>query len=781
MFRISALGGVSAVALQLAFLSVSDVASAQSSEKPLPSVTIDAPGPARPTVSRPTSENVRSARSRRARAKPAVAPQIPVSTNQVPVTQTTAGVVQGIRALSAVSATRTDTPIEQIPQSIQVVPRQLINEQAATSVSEAALNVSNVQPVNSLIVGNADQLPIKIRGFGAEQWRDGLVNLYNVGDRDGLVNVERIEVLKGPNAILYGGGAGAPVGGVVNVISKLPTDKAGGEFGIRLGSFQYWNPFFDINQPLNVDKTALFRITGEYTGNKSFIDVIESKRYNINPTLTLTNKEDTTLTIQGNVSRQQQQAYQGLPVYGTLLGDFRARTDLFIGPSNIEPSYSKTEGVTATFDHQFNSIFSANVKARWSRAEFDQLSQNVFGADFTGAVPAFPPSTWFVQNIEMFQQQREFTINPSLQAKFALGPTVNTLLVGADYSHVNDRGFMSADYLGNACFLFLGICPPVTVDLSNPSFPVPYTRPNPSAGFEFLKFFDFQNSYINKGAYTQLQTSLYDRVHFLGGVRLASIDITYNENALAVPSTFITETTRALPRAGVVVDLVKGLSVYASYSEGMRWAGFTTAVSRPLPELSNQIEGGLKFNLNNQLAGSLAVFEIHKSNVPALLSLGVAGLTTQRSKGFEADLTWQPNRNWSFLGSYGFTDAVFAEPFLDFTGATIPGGTKLPFVPAHTGRLWANYKFNPGWLEGWSIGAGLYTASGQYVDNANLWQTNGYFTVDAKIGYERDHLRAFITAKNLTGERYFTPYTWLGGQVAPGAPRTIYGQISYLY
>ena len=95
----------------------------------------------------------------------------------------------------------------------------------------------------------------------------------------------------------------------------MPTDKAGGEFGVRLGSYQYWNPFFDINQPLNADKTALFRITGEYLGNGWWVFSLKFKRLNIDPTLTLTNREDTSLTIQGYLSRQQQQAYQGLPVY----------------------------------------------------------------------------------------------------------------------------------------------------------------------------------------------------------------------------------------------------------------------------------------------------------------------------------------------------------------------------------------------------------------------------------------------------------------------------------
>ena len=92
--------------------------------------------------------------------------------------------------------------------------------------------------------------------------------------------------------------------------------------------------------------------------------MLDSKRYNLNPTLTLTNKSDTTFTIQGFVSRQQQQAYQGLPVYGTLFGDLKLNRDMFIGPADIPQSYSTSKGVTFTFDHQFDAVWSANVKAQ---------------------------------------------------------------------------------------------------------------------------------------------------------------------------------------------------------------------------------------------------------------------------------------------------------------------------------------------------------------------------------------------------------------------------------
>lgn len=781
------------VALGAVAIASASPAQTQSPPSALPPVVVTAPErPARtrraverPETSRPIVARRRVARLRRAKpvALPASAPPtaLPTPTDAPSIVSTTAGPVQGIRALTASSATRTSIPVEQIPQSIQVVPRALIDQQAATTVSEAALNVSNVQGGNPLGIGNTDLAPLKIRGFPAEQWRDGIVSIYDSGDRDGLVNVERIEVLKGPGAILYGGGTGAPLGGVLNVISKLPQNATFAQTGIRAGSYGYWNPWLDINAPLTADGTALFRITGEFTGNRGFVDVLNSKRYNINPTLTLTNNESTTLTIQGFVSRQQQQAYQGLPAYGTLLGDFRVRRATYLGPRDIPDSYSRNAGATVTLDHQFDPIWSASVKARWSQSQIDQLAQNVFGGDATGAVPAFGPATWLLQNLETFQSQQAYTINPTLQAKFDAGPTRNVLQIGADYSRVTDQGFMAGDNLGNSCFLTTGLCPPATVDLRYPYFGTPYVRPNPGAGFEYAKYFDFKNSYVTRGAYTQIQSTIFERVHLLAGVRIADLDIDYLEKSLAPARLFQTKKTKWLPRAGIVVDLWSGLSAFASYTEGMRWAGFTTAVVRPAPEMSRQTEAGLKFSLGGTLSGTLAVFDIRRDNVPVTLGLGVAGLSEQKSQGFEADLIWQPTRNWSFLGSYGYTDATFASPFNDANGGTIPNGNKLPFVPAHSGRLWANYKFDSSVLPGWSIGAGVYAASSQYVDPANRWKTAGYFSVDAKLGYERDNWRASLSVKNLTGEKYFTPYAWLGGQVAPGAPRLIYAEIGYTF
>ncbi|MFI3904490.1 TonB-dependent siderophore receptor [Ochrobactrum sp. S1502_03] len=677
------------------------------------------------------------------------------------VTETTAGDVQGYRALTAASATKTATPIERIPQNIQVIPRKLLDDQSANSVSEALKNVSSVQPQDSRSIGNVEQVPMRIRGFGAERLTDGYPgNLFGAGDRDGLVNVERIEVLKGPNAILYGGGAGAPVGGVVNVISKLPSNTASYEIGGRMGSYGYWSPYFDVNQPLYKDGTALFRMTGEYTGADSFIDVLESKRYSLNPTLTLTNNDTTSLTIQAFMSNHKQQAYPGVPVYGTILGDVRFNDRLFFGDPDIEPSHAKQHGVTATFDHEFNDVWSTNIKARWSKSEINQLAQAaLMDPTGTGGFPAIPPSTFDVNNMEHFDEQREFSFNPTVQAKFSAGPTENVLLFGADYARTTDKGFMT-----------MGLVPGV-VDLENPIFPR-YTRP--VIGVDGMAFFDFDVNYVTKGVYGQLQSSIYDRVHVLLGGRFGSLDVSYDELSSGTPVNYKTEKTKFLPRAGVMVDVLDGLSVYANYSEGMKWVPFSTFVSQPEPELSKSLESGIKFNVNDALTGTLAVFQIDRENVPYQISPGVGGVSEQRSRGFEADILYQHTPNWSILASYGYTNAKFVD-----ATSTVAADTRVPMVPEHSGRLWVNYEFGPNFMPGWSAGAGIYAASDQTINAQYDWKTDGYFTIDAKIGYENEKMRASLSVQNLTGEKYFTPYTWFGGQVAPGAPRTVYAQLGF--
>ena len=265
-------------------------------------------------------------------------------------------------------------------------------------------------------------------------------------------------------------------------------------------------------------------------------------------------------------------------------------------------------------------------------------------------------------------------------------------------------------------------------------------------------------------------------------MRLASINIDYDEDypfgaGVYSPTPFGSNKTKTLPRIGAVLDLIPGLSVYGSYSEGMMATPFTQALNTNIePETSKQLEGGFKLNINNQLTGTVAVFDIQRQNVPVQIGVGIGAESAQESKGYEADLIWQPDKNWKVLASYGHTNVVFSDSF-----SGIPAGNHPAGVPEDSGRVWVNYAFDTAALRGWSVGAGVYAASSQYVDTLNLYKTPGYFTVDAKVAYENEHIRASLNIKNLTGEKYFVPYAWLGGQVAPGDGRALYATVSYRY
>ncbi|MEQ1531287.1 MAG: TonB-dependent receptor plug domain-containing protein, partial [Methylococcales bacterium] len=364
----------------------------------------------------------------------------------------------GYAVSNSSSATRTDTPIKQIPQSIQVLPHQLIDDQQNVTVSEALKNVSGVVANDELATPAFETT--RIRGFKAEHLVDGFSQYYNTGDRESLVNVEKIEVLKGANSILHSGGAGSPVGGVINVTSKLPQAKAFGELGIKFGTNSFFQPFFDINQPLSPN--ALFRVTGEFTTSGSDIALLDQNRYNVNPTLTLTDGKDTTLTLQGKLSHWAQQEYQGLPAVGTVAGNFRIKRDLFIGENNIPDTTADFKGIWATLDHKINDMWSFNVKARYAESQFDEQTQLIFSN-----APDMPPSTWAFGNTQMQQTQKEHSFMANAKAKFDWGMTKNTVLFGVDYTEIRDTGVMNSD-----AFLAFNL-----IDLANPVFSVPYIAP----------------------------------------------------------------------------------------------------------------------------------------------------------------------------------------------------------------------------------------------------------------------------------------------------------------
>ncbi|RJE78575.1 TonB-dependent siderophore receptor [Paracoccus sp. JM45] len=657
-------------------------------------------------------------------------------------------VINGYRADTVSSATRTATPLQQTPQSVQVLSPELLQDQAVISMSEALGNVSGAQGTIPLQTPAFEST--LLRGFPAEFYRDGMTSYINTGDANAMAGVERIEVLKGPNAILYGGGVGTPLGGVVNIVTKKPGQESLTELSLTFGTSGYVEPSFDINRQLS--DTVLFRMNGSYVRSNADQDVIETDRYSLSPSLTFGYGTDTRLTIEGYVSRWEQQEYQGLPAVGTVIGNFDIDRNLYIGDPDIPDSHTETGKLTLTLEHDFNDWWSNRTQFRYGENEVEQISQIILSN-----APDAGPTDWNLYNAYVPGEQTEYSFNTSFEGRFSTGAWNHVLLFGADYSRIEDYSLMYMDYAG-------------TSDLSNPGTWPTWTMPST------LAMGEGNGTYTTSGAFVQMQSSV-GRLHLLGGLRLAYLETVYNSEGYGRRDTL--EKTKLLPRIGAVYDLTDQWSAFASYSEGMKANAFYFYSSTPKPEYNRQAEIGLKYD-GGAVSGSIAAFRIERENVPVTDPTDPTYLTSitegqQRSQGIELDAVWQPGGAWKVIANYAYTDAELTADIP--MGAT--AGSKLPGVPRHSGGIWADYDARADDGEGWRAGAGLHAVSSSSLDQINTYDTAGYATVNASASHTQDGMTYALAVKNLFDTEYDLPmYGYMGGRVVPGAKRQIHVNIS---
>lgn len=653
------------------------------------------------------------------------------------------------------TATRIDTPLMQLSQSIQVIPRGLIDDQQAVTVSESLRNVSSVVPRAPGITPNFE--PTLIRGFNTMQILDGFYQNLNTGDQESLVNIQQIEVIKGANAVLYSGGGGSPAGGVVNLLSKLPEHEAFYEMGVKASNYNFVQPYVDINQPIN-DK-VLLRFTGEYSYGESHIEALKARHYNLNPSITFTNNDSTSLTLQGKYSKWQQQDYQGLPAIGTVAGDFSVNSRLYIGPTDIGDSESELGSIWGTFKHHFNDTWDITVKARYAYSMHDTFSQGLVGEGFgygadiplsatdlaTLGYPALP-HTWGLSNTELFQKSDEMTFQLYTTAQFSYAATDHALILGVDFSEHDEAGYVEFDPL------LTGV-----VDLADPAF-FPYLYPGIRQNNQFTKNMTY-------GGYIQLQSTLYQNLHLLAGFRVGTVSSDYKNITPGFEYSSKPTSTRVLPNIGAVLDLSRKFAFFVNYSEGMRAQSGVNFVTTPEPELSNQIEFGVKFDIDKRLTGQLTLYQINKKNV-AVTDLSDSLLRTmtkgkQRSQGFETNINWQGMEGLNILVTYAYTRARFTDDL------TVAKGNHMPGVPEHAGRFWVHYAFQSALLQGFSVGAGVYTQSNSYLENANLFKTDAFYTIDATLAYTQERYKLGIAIKNLTDKNFYQRLNYFGTRVMP--------------
>ena len=641
---------------------------------------------------------------------------------------------------AAVTATRTATPIDEVPQSIQSLTRALIEDQDLQNLSSALLNVSGVAPTSP---AQTVLQPTLIRGFAVNYYIDGVPTYQlpaGVGDPGTLVGVERVEVAKGPTATLYGGGSGAPLSGLVNLVSRDPDGSRSATFGVRAGSFDTLGGDLDLQSPLG--ERFAFRLTGMIENSDSHIDFISNERYAVFPFLSMQLNEDTRLILRGRLTHLEQTEYAGLPVElvePSLLID----REVYAGARDLPRTAVDNDAITASLTHRFSEKTEASVTLSRTNSDFEEWATFPFG-QIAGTVYNFG-NAWLPSD------SRKNFATASVTTMVGAGTWQHRLLMGVDY---DDTSYYGGLFLNPVWGL---------VDYAAPLPAQPY-GPLPAL------FFDQRDELDSVAAFIQDQISIGERFDVTVGLRWTKLDVRSDVSGL------ITDRSddKLTPRVGATFKVADGISLFAGYAEGFQGvvAGGFFGIT-PKPETSQAYEAGVKLAEPLEgLTGTVALYEITRQNVTTpdpgnpfvYLQSG-----EQRSRGLEIDLIYEPTPQLSLLFNYAYTDAeVTADNAL-------PVGDTLRAVPEHAGRVAARYRLAGGALDGLEVGAGLTLNSKRELTLPNSVAIDGLALVDAQLAYDFGRFSVALSAVNLFGEDAFEPYQYLGGAyVTPTQPRSAF-------
>lgn len=654
---------------------------------------------------------------------------------------------EGYNPSSALAATRTDTPLRDIPQSIQVIPQQIIEDQQATNLTEALRNVGITQGVNPSGRG-AFSLPV-IRGFDSSDniVRDGLADpTFRYAGPD-LANIEQIEVLRGPASVLYG--QSVP-GGTINLVTEQPLSEPFYEVEGAVGNFRFYRGELDFSGPLNDSRTVLYRLNAAAQTTESFVDFFERQQYFIAPALSWQIGDRTNLILSAEYFYRPSVASQvGLPVEGSILPNPNGEVsrDLNVsGPFGEEDFTIYRAGYS--LDHRFSESWSLRSAFRFSEVQRDQndiSSGTALAADRrTLNLNRFAPG---------FQIEQFFNFDMYTVGEFTTGSIQHQLVTGINLT----RQYFSFEG---------GNLEPTTIDIFDPE----YTRPSGA-----IISRSSSNSATNSlGIYVQDQVTLLDNLKLLLGFRFDLFEQT-SENFVAA-----TEQDQSgdafSPRVGIVYQPVEPISLYASYGRSFLPVAGTSFDGESFePERSTQYEVGIKADISEQFSATLALYELTRTNVetddPENLGFSIQ-TGEQRSRGIEFNLAGELLPGWNLIGAYAYTDAEVTED------NSIPEGNDLRLLPEHLFNLWSTYEIQEGDFRGLGFGLGFVFVGDRPGDFANSFELPSYFRTDAAIFYNRDRLRLALNFRNLFDIEYFETAS-NRANVFPGDPLTVIGSISW--
>ncbi|MFP1791258.1 TonB-dependent siderophore receptor [Lonsdalea quercina] len=652
----------------------------------------------------------------------------------------------GYQPHKTVTGTRTESRLLDVPQAVNVVPQQVLQDWSATNIDEALYNVSGITQSNTL--GGTQDALIK-RGFGDN--RDGSIfhdGVRSIQARNFTPTSERVEVLKGPASMLFG--MGEP-GGVINVITKKPEL-------VQKTHIEGWNSSFnggggqlDVTGPIS-DSGLAYRMIVDHDETDYWRNFGRNRQTTIAPSL-MWYGEDTTLRV-----AYEHQEYLTPFDRGTVIDSRTGKPVDVPRDRRFDETYNATRGDqdTLTFqaDHNLSDRWKTSLTYAYSRNRYNdnQARATKYNAT-TGDLTRQADSTGYAHSQS---QAVQLTLNGDID----WGQTNHQLLFGVD--HEADRTYRGDMIRGTAVTNF---------NVYDPVYGLLPASTSVSAADS-----DQRENVDSTGVFMQDAIRLDANWMLLGGLRYDHFDVMSGKGR-----PFVTNTDgsygRLVPRAGVVYNLTSYSSLYASYSESFKPnTSIATQIGALPPELGKSYEIGAKLDLPNRITANIALFDIHKRNV--MVSEDVGGETVTRtagkvrSQGVELDMAGKLTDSLSLIGSYAFTDArVTSDPDNN--------GNRMPNAARHTASLFLTQDFgNLGLHAGDNlrVGAGARYVGRRAGDAANSFTLDDYTVADAFVSYSLPingyAVKWQVNVKNLFDKTYY-PSSGSNLRVAVGERREV--------
>ncbi|NVD44951.1 TonB-dependent receptor [Qipengyuania atrilutea] len=637
------------------------------------------------------------------------------------------------------TATKTATPLIDVPQAVAVITEDQLNDQAITQLGEALRYIPGVSLESG--EGHRDEVFIRGQETTADFYLDGLrddAQYYR-----SLYNVERIEVLKGANALIFGRGGG---GGVVNRVSK--TASLGGQEVAGLAQVDSFGAFAltgDVNMPAG--ENVAVRVTGTYEEFDSNRDYFEGRFIGITPTVTAELGPDTRVTAHYTYDDDQRVTDRGVPSFEG--GPLRGYEDTFFGIPGFNEASSEVHIARARIEHQFSGSLRANASVQY--ANYDKVYANVLPTGTDG-------ETVTLGGYQDYTDRENLIGQANLIGDFATGALTHKVLVGIEASQQDTQNGRFGVVLGDN-----------TVDLDDPY------------DFTSVSLTPIQrqrDSDLNVlSAYVQDQISLGSAIDVIAGVRwdrfdLETLDVRDDIRTARVDEMFS-------PRFGIVVKPMRGLSLYASYSQSfLPQAGDQFVLLSPEdaafePEKFDNYEIGAKWLVKPDLFLTAAIFRLDRTNTQAANpdNSGTTVLVGEsRVEGFELSLTgailpnWEANIAYTYLDGEITTSSVFAD-----------AGTRLQQLPENQFAAWNHFDVT----ERLGFGLGAIYQDEQFSSFSNEVVLPDYWRVDLAAYYEvTEGVQAQLNIENLFDEDYF-PSAHGDNNIQPAKPFSVRAGIRF--